>query len=196
MYPGGLPVSRELATRKVRAATRFVAESCTPYFDTGDLAPGTSSRSASWSSGWSPARPSSTTASARSVRDQLRDPVGAFGLVVNAIVLWNTRYVHAALNHPCGSGYHVRNDDMQRPSPRVHDHINLRGRYQLSASNLPWPASTAARHHHSRRVTATRAVTGGSCSTAVSTAIGPSRGEHSRSAGRWRGQRDRKSTRL
>jgi Tn3 transposase DDE domain len=137
MYPGGLPVSRELATRKVRAATRFVAESCTPYFDTGDLAPGTSSRSASWSSGWSPARPSSTTASARSVRDQLRDPVGALGLVVNAIVLWNTRYVHAALNHPCGSGYHVRNDDMQRPSPLVHDHINLRGRYQLSASNLP-----------------------------------------------------------
>jgi hypothetical protein len=26
---------------------------------------------------------------------------------------------------------------MQRPSPLVHDHINLRGRYQLSASNLP-----------------------------------------------------------
>jgi hypothetical protein len=38
---------------------------------------------------------------------------------------------------PCGSGYHVRNDDMQRPSPLVHDHINLRGRNQLSASNLP-----------------------------------------------------------
>jgi hypothetical protein len=26
---------------------------------------------------------------------------------------------------------------MQRPSPLVHDHINLRGRNQLSASNLP-----------------------------------------------------------
>lgn len=52
-------------------------------------------------------------------------------------MLWNTRYAHGALNHPCGSGYHVRNDDMQRPSPLVHDHINLRGRYQLSASNLP-----------------------------------------------------------
>jgi hypothetical protein len=122
----------------------FDLSRATPYFDTGDLAPGTSSRSASRSSGWSPARPSSTAASARSVRDQLRqhyregqDPVGALGLVVNAIVLWNTRYVHAALNHPCGSGYHVRNHDMQRPSPLVHDHINLRGRYQLSASNLP-----------------------------------------------------------
>ena len=150
-------------------------ESCTPYFDTGDLAPGTSSRSASWSSGWSPARPSSTAASARSVRDQLRDPVGALGLVVNAIVLWNPRYVHAALNHPCGSGYHVRNDDMQRPSSTTTS--TWADATSSALPTCPWPASTAARHHHSRRVTATRAITGGSCSTAVSTAIGPSRGD-------------------
>jgi len=136
--------ARDLPRAEQFTTVLFDLSRATPYFDTGDLAPGTSSRSASWSSGWSPARPSSTAASARSVREQLRqhyregqDPVGAFGLVVNAIVLWNTRYVHAALNHPCGSGYHVRNDDMQRPSPLVHDHINLRGRYQLSASNLP-----------------------------------------------------------
>jgi hypothetical protein len=129
--------ARDLPRAEQLTTVLFDLSRATPFFDTGDLAPGTSSRSASWSSGWSPARPSSTAASARSVRDQLRDPVGALGLVVNAIVLWNPRYVHAALNHPCGSGYQVRNDDMQRPSPLVHDHINLGGRYQLSASNLP-----------------------------------------------------------
>jgi hypothetical protein len=91
--------ARDLPRAEQLTTVLFDLSRAAPYFDTGDLAPGTSSRSASWSSGWSPARPSSTAASARSVREQLcqhyregQDPVGALGLVVNAIVLWNTRY--------------------------------------------------------------------------------------------------------
>jgi hypothetical protein len=107
-----------------------------------------------------------------------QDPVGALGLVVNAIVLWNTRYVHAATEPSM-------RQRLPRPKRRHATALAPRPRPHQPARTLPaqrfqpaqWPASTAARHHHSRRVTATRAVTGGSCSTAVSTAIGPSRGE-------------------
>ena len=148
--------ARDLPRAEQLTTVLFDLSRAAPYFDTGDLAPGTSSRSAPWSSGWSPARPSSTAASARSVREQLRqhyregqDPVGALGLVVNAIVLWNTRYAHAALNHPCGSGYHVRNDDMQRPSSTTTS--TCADATSSALPTCPWPASTAARHHHSRR---------------------------------------------
>ncbi len=58
------------------------------------------------------------------------------GLVVNAIVLWNTRYQDAALNQLRRGGFDVRNEDVQRLSPLGYDHINLLGRYQFSATDL------------------------------------------------------------
>jgi hypothetical protein len=64
------------------------------------------------------------------------------------------RYAHAALNHPCGSGYHVRNDDMQRPSSTTTS--TCADATSSALPTWPWPASTAARHQHSRRVTDTR----------------------------------------
>jgi hypothetical protein len=51
-------------------------------------------------------------------------------------VLWNTRYQDAALKQLRRSGFDVREGDVQRLSPLGHDHINLLGRYQFSATDL------------------------------------------------------------
>jgi len=68
-------------------------------------------------------------------REGQEDQLGALGLVINAIVLWNTRYQDAALDH-LRDGHDVRDDDVRRLSPLGHDHINLLGRYQFSATDL------------------------------------------------------------
>ncbi len=57
-------------------------------------------------------------------REGQEDQLGALGLVVNAIVLWNTRQ-DAALNQLRRTGFDVRDDDVQRLSPLGHEHINL-----------------------------------------------------------------------
>jgi len=69
-------------------------------------------------------------------REGQEDQLGALGLVVNAIVLWNTRYQDAALDQLRRSGLNVLDDDVRRLSPLGHDHINLLGRYQFSAADL------------------------------------------------------------
>ena len=62
----------------------------------------------------------------------LHDQLGALGLVLNMIVLWNTVYMEAALNQLCQDGYPVRDDDVARLSPLLHEHINMLGRYSFS----------------------------------------------------------------
>jgi len=69
-------------------------------------------------------------------REGQEDQLGALGLVVNAIVLWNSRYQDAALNQLRASGYEVHDDDLKRLSPLEHDHINLLGRHQFTAADL------------------------------------------------------------
>jgi len=51
-------------------------------------------------------------------------------------VLWNTRYRDAALDQLHRDGHDVRADNVRRLSPLGHDHINLLGRYQFSATDL------------------------------------------------------------
>jgi TnpA family transposase len=62
------------------------------------------------------------------------DQLGALGLVVNAIVLWNTLYMEAALQQLREEGAEVRDEDVARLSPLVHHHINFQGRYSLALS--------------------------------------------------------------
>jgi TnpA family transposase len=42
---------------------------------------------------------------------------GALGLVVNALILWTTRYMNAALNHLHATGADVKKEDLARLSP-------------------------------------------------------------------------------
>ena len=60
------------------------------------------------------------------------DQLGALGLVVNMIVLWNTLYINAALEQLVREGHHVTPEDVARLSPLVFEHINLLGRYAFS----------------------------------------------------------------
>ena len=67
-------------------------------------------------------------------REGQEDQLGALGLVVNAIVLWNTLYMEAALQQLREEGAEVRDEDVARLSPLVHHHINFQGRYSFALS--------------------------------------------------------------
>ena len=51
------------------------------------------------------------------------------GLVVNAIVLWNTLYMEAALKELSRTGYDVYPEDVARLSPLLRGHLNVQGRH-------------------------------------------------------------------
>ena len=65
-------------------------------------------------------------------REGQEDQLGALGLVVNIIVLWNTLYMTAAVERLRQSGYPVLEEDVARLSPLIHEHINMLGRYSFA----------------------------------------------------------------
>ena len=65
-------------------------------------------------------------------REGQEDQLGALGLVVNVIVLWNTLYIDAAVQQLRTEGFPINAEDLARLSPLVFDHINLLGRYSFS----------------------------------------------------------------
>lgn len=52
-------------------------------------------------------------------------------------MLWNTRYMDAALDELRREGLQVADDDVKRLSPLGHEHINFLDRYQFSMPDLP-----------------------------------------------------------
>ncbi len=64
----------------------------------------------------------------QSYRAGQEDQLGALGLVINAIVVWNTRYMESALQAPRNRGHTLDDDDIARISPLGHEHINIVGR--------------------------------------------------------------------
>lgn len=67
-------------------------------------------------------------------RAGMEDQLGALGLVVNAIALWNTRYLQAALDAIRAMGDDVFEADVSRLSPLKFAHINMLGRYHFEMS--------------------------------------------------------------
>ena len=65
-------------------------------------------------------------------REGQEDQLGALGLVLNIIVLWNTIYIDAILTQLRLEGHPVRDEDVSRLSPLVHEHINMLGRYSFA----------------------------------------------------------------
>lgn len=61
------------------------------------------------------------------------DRLGALGLVLNAIVLWTTKYLETAVDRLCADGHEVRDEDVARLSPLKHRNLNLLGRYSFTA---------------------------------------------------------------
>lgn len=64
-------------------------------------------------------------------REGQEDQLGALGLIVNAIVVWNTRYMTASLDAIRENGVEIDKEDIQRLSPVGHEHINIVGRYSF-----------------------------------------------------------------
>ena len=65
-------------------------------------------------------------------REGQEDQLGALGLVVNLVVLWNTIYMDAALDRLRADGFDVRPEDVARLSPLGFKHINMLGRYAFT----------------------------------------------------------------
>ena len=65
-------------------------------------------------------------------REGQEDQLGALGLVVNIIVLWNTIYMDAVIKQLRKEGYPVRDEDVTRLAPTIHKHINMNGRYSFA----------------------------------------------------------------
>ena len=57
------------------------------------------------------------------------DQLGALGLVLNCVVLWNTHYLDAAVRHLESYGQTIRPEDVARLSPFIHRHLNVLGRF-------------------------------------------------------------------
>jgi len=65
-------------------------------------------------------------------RQGQEEQLGALGLIVNAIVLYNTIYTQRALDHLSASGLTIDDADIERLSPLGTDHITLTGRYRIA----------------------------------------------------------------
>ncbi len=69
-------------------------------------------------------------------REGQEDQLGALGLIVNMVVLWNTIYIKAALEQLGKEGFPIRDEDAARLSPLIHDHINMLGRYSFAMPDI------------------------------------------------------------
>jgi TnpA family transposase len=73
-------------------------------------------------------------------REGQEDQLAALGLVVNAVVLWNSTYLSAIVDHLRAQGWKstegtgVTEQDVARLSPLGHAHLNCLGRYAIAAS--------------------------------------------------------------
>ena len=67
-------------------------------------------------------------------REGQEDQLGALGLVLNMLVIWNTRYMALALDDMRAAGLAVRDEDVARLSPLTRGHINMLGRYDFMLS--------------------------------------------------------------
>ena len=67
-------------------------------------------------------------------RQEQEEQLGALGLALNAIALWNSLYIQAALDQLTREGWDISPADIARVSPLAFKHINFLGRY---AFDLP-----------------------------------------------------------
>ena len=67
-------------------------------------------------------------------REGQEDQLGALGLVTNAVVLWNTIYMEAAIDHLRHNNEIVNPEDESRLSPLGCKHVNMLGHYSFTLS--------------------------------------------------------------
>ncbi len=65
------------------------------------------------------------------------DQLGALGLVMNALVLWNTIYMQEVLRQLEKEGHKINPADVAKLSPLIHEHFNFLGRYNFRLEGPP-----------------------------------------------------------
>lgn len=70
----------------------------------------------------------------QSYREGQEDQLDALGFIVNAIIVWNTRYMQEAIDKLRASGAVLKDNEIQRLSPLGYDHINIMGKYSFEVS--------------------------------------------------------------
>jgi TnpA family transposase len=70
----------------------------------------------------------------KAYRQEQEEQLGALGLTLNAIALWNSTYIQAAMDQLTREGWDISEADIARVSPLLFKHINFLGRY---AFDLP-----------------------------------------------------------
>lgn len=68
----------------------------------------------------------------KSYREGQEDQLGALGLVINAVVLWNTIYTQSALDYFKSKSVEIDENLEQRLSPLIYEHINVLGHYSFT----------------------------------------------------------------
>ncbi len=66
----------------------------------------------------------------------MEDQLGALGLVLNCVTLWNTLYLDHALSALRAQGYPVTEADAARLSAYQYRHINVHGHYSFAPPDL------------------------------------------------------------
>jgi TnpA family transposase len=68
-------------------------------------------------------------------REGQEDQLSALGLVTNALVLWNTIYIQAALDYLRQQSFEIGEEDEAGLSPLVSGHINMLGHYSFTLAD-------------------------------------------------------------
>ena len=66
----------------------------------------------------------------------MEDQLGALGLVLNCITLWNTVYLDAALTQLRADGHPASDEDIARLSLYIRRHLNVQGRHSFQLPEL------------------------------------------------------------
>ncbi|WP_346125545.1 Tn3 family transposase, partial [Micromonospora coerulea] len=80
----------------------------------------------------------------RVYRDGQEDQLGALGLVLNCVTLWNTVYLDRAVAELRALGYPVLEEDVARLSAYVRRHINVHGHYSFGYPTSAAPGGRCA----------------------------------------------------
>ena len=57
-------------------------------------------------------------------------------LLINAIIVWNTRYMMQALDHLRAAGYEIHDEDLVHLTPMLWEHIAIHGTYQFNVHHV------------------------------------------------------------
>ncbi|MBU3071380.1 Tn3 family transposase [Aestuariicella sp. G3-2] len=67
----------------------------------------------------------------RPYKEGQEDQLGALGLVLNIVVLWNTLYIEAVLQYLKANGHKINREDVAQLSPLGQEHLHVLGRYSF-----------------------------------------------------------------